>query len=160
MGVPKISRVWLVAVVTGLLLSVAPTPSQAVNPARLVERTSMFKATNQSRLTHDVHGLWLNKEMSDLARRHSRWMARHACLCHTATPSAYYLKGVSWHTWGENIGVTYPGSSVTQIQRLEQGFMASAPHRANILNGKFKRTAIGTALDVHGNLWVTVFFYG
>jgi uncharacterized protein YkwD len=158
MGVPKFSRIWLVAVVAGLLLSVAPTASQAVLQARLVERSSMFRATNQSRLNHDVHSVLLNKEMSDLARRHSRWMARHACLCHTNNPGTYYLKGMSWHTWGENIGVTYPGG--TEVQRLEQGFMHSPPHRRNILNGKFKRTAIGTARDELGNLWVTVFFYG
>jgi uncharacterized protein YkwD len=158
MGVPKVSRIWLVAVVAGLVLSVAPAGSQAVTSPRLAERTSMQKATNVSRFKNDVHGVWLNKEMSDLARRHSRWMARHACLCHTSNPSAYYLKGMTWHTWGENIGVTYPGD--TEIQRLEQGFMHSAPHRANILNGKFKHTAIGTARDEKGNLWVTVFFYG
>jgi uncharacterized protein YkwD len=158
MRVPKVWRIWLVAVVAGLLLSVAPTASQAVDPARFVERSSMFKATNQSRITHEVHGLWLNKEMSDLARRHSKWMARNACLCHTGNPSTYYLKGMRWHTWGENIGVTYPGG--TEVQRLEQGFMHSPPHRANILNGKFKHTAIGTARDASGNLWVTVFFYG
>lgn len=158
MGVPRISRIWLVAVVAGLLLSVVPMASQAVDSTRFVERTSMLKATNHSRLNHDVRSVWLNREMSDLARRHSRWMANNACLCHTGNPSTYYLKGMNWHTWGENIGVTYPGG--TEVQRLEQGFMNSKPHRLNILNGKFRRTAIGTARDGYGNLWVTVFFYG
>jgi uncharacterized protein YkwD len=158
MGMPKASRIWLVAVVAGLMLSAAPTPSHAVNPARLVERASMFKSTNQSRVNHEVHTVWLNRAMSDLARRHSTWMARHQCLCHTGNPSAYYLSGMNWHTWGENIGVTYPGGN--EVQRLEQGFMHSPPHRANILNGKFRHTAIGTARDASGNLWVTVFFYG
>ncbi len=158
MRVPKVSRIGLVAVAAGLLLSLAPAPSHAVISPRLVERTNMFKATNLSRTNNGVHKVWLNKELSDLARRHSRWMARHQCLCHTSDPGTYYLKGMTWHTWGENIGVTYPGG--TQIQRLEKGFMHSRPHRDNILNGKFRRTAIGTARDALGNLWVTVFFYG
>jgi uncharacterized protein YkwD len=158
MRVPKVSRIWLVAVVAGLALSVAPAATQAATSPRLVERTSMQRATNVSRFNHDVHGVWLNKEMSDLARRHSRWMARHLSLRHTSDPATYYLKGIRWHTWGENIGVTYPGD--TEVQRLEQGFMRSTPHRANILNGRFTHTAIGTARDVYGNLWVTVFFYG
>jgi uncharacterized protein YkwD len=41
---------------------------------------------------------------------------------------------------------------------MEAAFMASAPHRANILHRTFRHVAIG-AVRVDGALWVTVFFY-
>jgi uncharacterized protein YkwD len=38
--------------------------------------------------------------------------------------------------------------------------MQSTGHRANILNQRFRRVALGTYRDDAGLLWVTVFFYG
>ncbi len=38
--------------------------------------------------------------------------------------------------------------------------MDSYYHRANIVNGRFRRVALGTYRDDDGLLWVTVFFYG
>jgi uncharacterized protein YkwD len=81
-------------------------------------------------------------------------MAQEHSLFHTTNPSSVYLKGVNWHYWGENVGVT--GGTVAD---LESAFMASLPHRQNILNKTFRHVAIG-AVRVDGVLWVTVFFYG
>jgi uncharacterized protein YkwD len=66
-----------------------------------------------------------------------------------------YLKGIDWSTWGENVGIT-TGS----VSDLQQAFMQSPGHRANILNQRFRRVALGTYRDDDGYLWVTVFFYG
>jgi uncharacterized protein YkwD len=66
-----------------------------------------------------------------------------------------YLKGIDWSTWGENVGIT-TGS----VSDLQQAFMQSPGHRANILNQGFRRVALGTYRDDDGYLWVTVFFYG
>jgi uncharacterized protein YkwD len=96
----------------------------------------------------------LRKQLSDLARRHSVKMARRGSLFHVHDPSSYYLQGMRWHWWGENVGVT--GGSVGDVQRA---FMHSAGHRANILNRAFDNVAIG-AVRVDGALWVTVFFWG
>jgi uncharacterized protein YkwD len=46
------------------------------------------------------------------------------------------------------------------VARLEQAFMNSDLHRANILNRGFRRVAVGAFRDADGLLWVTVFFYG
>ena len=82
-------------------------------------------------------------------------MANKGSLFHTSNPAAYYLKGVQWNTWGENVGVT--GGTVAELQRA---FMHSDLHRANILNRGFRRVAVGTYRDADGLLWVTIFFYG
>jgi uncharacterized protein YkwD len=146
------------ALVAALLLSV-PVSSIAApaapGPARLAigsETWQMFKATNASRGRYDLPQLRLNRELSEIARRHSLAMASTDQLFHT-TDVDLYLHGIAWHVWGENVGYA-PGDA----QSLQQAFMNSPPHRENILNRAFRHVAIG-AVRVHGTLWVTVFFY-
>jgi uncharacterized protein YkwD len=81
-------------------------------------------------------------------------MAREGDLFHTQNPASYYLEGMSWSTWGENVGVT----SGT-VRDVHKAFMASPSHRSNVLGRGFRHIAIG-AVRVDGTLWVTVFFYG
>jgi len=129
----------------------APAPASASTGAL---RHGMLVQTNQSRNDHSAHRLRLNDAMSRKALRHSRQMANRGSIFHTTDPSHFYLRGIRWTTWGENVGVT-TGS----VEDMEQAFMDSPPHKANILNGAFKRVAIG-AVERDGYLWVTVFFYG
>jgi uncharacterized protein YkwD len=113
----------------------------------------LFQATNDSRGRFDLPALRLNRELSVIARRHSMAMARSGELFHT-TDVDVYLNGISWHTWGENVGYTPQG-----VASIQQAFMKSPPHRENILNRAFQQVAIGS-VRVDGTLWVTVFFYG
>jgi len=114
----------------------------------------MKRETNESRIENDRRRVDLRAHMSDLARRHSRQMARRGELFHTRNPAGYYLDGVSWSAWGENVG--YTSGTVSRMQRM---FMQSPGHRANVLNRAFRHVAIGTVRR-DGVLWVTVFFYG
>jgi uncharacterized protein YkwD len=81
-------------------------------------------------------------------------MARNGELFHTVNPASYYLRGIRWSVWGENVG--YTTGDVDGLQRM---FMNSPSHRANILNRRFRHVAVGTVRR-DGTLWVTVFFYG
>jgi uncharacterized protein YkwD len=54
--------------------------------------------------------------------------------------------------YGENVGVTYPGVA------LFPAFMASAGHRANILDRDYNSMGIGTYVDSRGKIWVTHVF--
>jgi uncharacterized protein YkwD len=92
--------------------------------------------------------------MSALAERHSAEMAKRGYLFHTSNVSTY-LRGVSWHAWGENVGYMRGGD----VHILQKAFMHSPVHRENILNGAFRHVAVGTVYN-NGRLWVTVFFYG
>jgi uncharacterized protein YkwD len=116
-------------------------------------RTRMFHATDRSRVNHGLKAIPLQLQMSHQATKHSRAMARRGYLFHTRNVGVY-LKGVTWHVWGENVGVT-TGS----VAHLESMFMQSPDHRANILNPGFSHVAVG-AIRSGGKLWVTVFFYG
>jgi uncharacterized protein YkwD len=151
---PRLGRfLATVAVVATLSTAVAAVPAHA-GAGRWADRHSMYQATNGSRGRFGRGDVWINRGMSKVALQHSGWMARTGHLRHTTDPAAAYLKGMSWHCWGENIAVS--GGSVADV---EKAFMSSPEHRANILNTCFKHVAIG-ATRVDGVLWVTVFFYG
>jgi uncharacterized protein YkwD len=146
-------RMMLIAALAGSVLGGLPTGAHGATSTSLYPRHRMLLATNASRSNHGLHRVWINRDMSALARKHSLAMANANSLFHTSDPSRYYLKGINWHYWGENVGVT--GGTVRD---LEAAFMASSPHRANILHTSFQHVAIG-AVRVNGALWVTVFFY-
>jgi uncharacterized protein YkwD len=146
-------RMALIAALGGTILGGLPTGAHGATSTSVRPRHRMLIATNTSRTNHDLHKVWINRTMSDLARKHSLAMANADSLFHTSDPARYYLKGIDWHYWGENVGVT--GGTVHD---LEAAFMASSPHRANILHTSFHHVAIG-AVRVDGALWVTVFFY-
>jgi uncharacterized protein YkwD len=143
----------IVATVATMLGSLPAAPAQA-GGGRYKERHAMLRATNGSRDRFSLSGVHIDRELSRIARRHSLKMAQEQTLFHTTDPSRVYLKGIKWHYWGENVGVT-----AGTVADLESAFMASLPHRQNILNKTFRHVAIG-AVRVDGVLWVTVFFYG
>lgn len=149
-----LTRIALVAVLITGLTALAAAPAGA---ATLTTRARMYQATNNSRSNHGIRGVDIHWEISKLARQHSIAMANKGSIFHssTSTIQGTYLKGINWSTWGENVGVT--GGTVADIQRA---FMQSYYHRANILNQRFRRVALGTYRDDSGLLWVTVFFYG
>jgi uncharacterized protein YkwD len=144
-------RIVAASILALLIISLMPGADANV---RYPDRWAMKRATNHSRVNHDVRRVWLDQTLSDIARRHSLAMARQGSLFHTNDPASVYLKGKNWHYWGENVGVT--GGTVAG---LEQAFMDSTPHRVNILNRTFRHVAIG-AVRADGLLWVTVFFWG
>jgi uncharacterized protein YkwD len=57
----------------------------------------------------------------------------------------------NWRAWGENVGVGPTPQSV------EAAFMASPPHRANIL-GNYTHMGVGVVMT-NGRIWVTERFY-
>jgi uncharacterized protein YkwD len=57
----------------------------------------------------------------------------------------------NWQGWGENVGVG------PTPQSTEAAFMASPPHRANIL-GNFTHVGVGVVVT-DGKIWVTERFY-
>jgi len=151
----SLTRIALVAALVTGLTSLAPSVATASTTSTLTPRARMYRATNNSRLNNGVNRVDIHRTMSRIARRHSEAMANRGYIFHTTNPSSVYLQGVNWSTWGENVGVT--GSTISSIQ---SAFMQSTGHRANILNQRFRRVAVGTYRDDDGYLWVTVFFYG
>jgi uncharacterized protein YkwD len=143
-------RMALVFLLAAVLVSsgIAITPAQA--GTRL--RSTMVPLINDDRADRDRATLKLDLELSRYAKRHSQNMADRGEIFHTHDLAAK-LKGKSWSIAGENVGM---GPSLPD---LEAAFMASTPHRRNILNREFDHVAVGV-VESHGNFWVTVIFYG
>lgn len=147
-----LTRIALLTTFLMAFTAVAPSPA---NASTLTPRARMYRATNNSRVNNDVRKAYIHYEISKLARRHSIAMANRGSIFHTSNPASFYLKGIKWSTWGENVGVT--GGTISGLQTA---FMNSPGHRSNILYRGFHRVAVGTYRDANGMLWVTVFFYG
>jgi uncharacterized protein YkwD len=115
----------LVAVVT-LLSGCFGTPDQE----------SSFVMMNNDRAAHDVGPLFPTGGLLAKAQAWAEHLAAVNGLAHSSLPS-----GVSscWETLGENVGY---GSSITAV---EKAFMASSPHRTNLLNGSFAYAGTGVA---------------
>ena len=119
---------------------------------------TVFELTNDSRNKHDRRDLALDDELSQYAARHSEWMADRNSLKHTKKLSRP-LQGINWHHAGENIGVCTNVGGESCLPALQDAFMRSAGHRANILDGSFDHVATGVAKK-GDRYWVTVIFYG
>jgi len=115
-------------------------------------RSEMLQLTNGDRADKDRKALKLDRELSRYATKHSREMADAGYLFHSEDLVGV-LDGVEWSMGGENVGV---GSSLVG---LEDSFMASKPHRKNILQDGYDHVALGVVKS-DGTLWVTVIFYG
>jgi uncharacterized protein YkwD len=141
--------------VAGLLATVLGPLTLVAHPAAAAPsaRQEMLALTNRSRAAHGVPRLKLNPRLSNMATRHSRSMASHGTLFHTANVPRE-LRHWHWSCWGENVGMT----SGT-LDELETAFMNSPVHRQNILNRRFEHVGIGVA-RVQDAYWVTVVFYG
>jgi uncharacterized protein YkwD len=137
----------VIAVLLATLAAGSTTPASAG-----VYRAQMFDIINKARTNHDVDEVKLNVDLSQDARHHSRRMADLGYVFHTPNISGK-LKSVSWSTYGENIGMAHT------LKRVRELWMASPPHKANLLNEKFDWVGVGV---VHrdGWFWVTVIFYG
>ena len=137
-----------------LLAAVLVSSGIAITPAHAGTglRAQMVPLINDDRATRDRPALKLDLELSRYAKKHSQDMADAGELFHTNDLAAK-LKGKSWSIAGENVGV---GPSLPD---LEDMFMASTPHRRNILNREFDHFAVGV-VESDGYFWVTVIFYG
>jgi len=140
----------LLLTLTLLVSGVATDHARATASTSRVER--MLTITNEDRTARDRRALDLNARLSRYATRHSRAMADEGHLFHTPD-LADKLQGLNWSLGGENVGVA------SSLADLQEAFMASPPHRRNILQRRFDHAAIGIVLS-DGKLWVTVIFYG
>ena len=143
-------RVALVFLLAAVLVSsgIAITPAHAGTGLR----SQMVQLTNDDRADKDRSALELDLQLSRYARRHSQDMADAGEIFHTDDLAAK-LKGKNWSAGGENVGMA------SDLSDLEAAFMASTPHRRNILNRDFDNVAVGV-VESDGSFWVTVIFYG
>jgi uncharacterized protein YkwD len=144
----------LLLLLVGLLVAPAPASAGPRTDDEFVHRI------NASRTARGLPPLRVSARLTSLARSHAHAMAVNNCRA---------PRGCLWHTnisrsvdhwaWlGQNVGYgRFDGSWRNWVLRLHRAFLASPPHRANILYRRANRVGVGTVW-YRGRLWVAVNF--
>jgi uncharacterized protein YkwD len=144
----------IVAAALACLLVLGLAGGAAVGQERVGPRRHMLALTNGDRAEHDRRALGFAGRLSRYAREHSQAMADRGYIFHsTADQLRAALGRYDWELGGENVGV---GGS---LEGLEEAFMASPPHRQNLLHRVYEQAAVGIVRQ-DGRTWITVIFYG
>ena len=113
----------------------------------------LYDLVNQSRAQHGLPRLAWNNQLGGLAADWSDHMAATGRFAHrdlrATMATAEYS---SFSRLGENILV---GSCGTRAQDMQNAFMNSPSHRANILSSGFNVVGIGVTCSGDGRVWVT-----
>jgi uncharacterized protein YkwD len=137
--------------VLALTLTIPAQAAQAGGRAQGFE-DEMLRLVNETRNTHGLHVVAVNRRLSREAWRHSMTMGRRYLLFHTSNLWDL-VRPYDARTWGENIA--YAGT----LRRVEQLWMRSHDHRVNLLNPAFRSAGIGV-VQIKGWFWVTLQLYG
>lgn len=115
--------------------------------------------TNAARTRNSVAKLHLDPQLSRVAKLHAREMAHRNVLYHTSNYDLMH-RVTRWSSLGENVGVDggvrESGASRT-VSALQNAFLASPEHRANILLPSYRYMGVGVARR-DNQMWVTVIF--
>jgi len=116
---------------------------------------------NQMRAAHRLPPLQFYESLLDVARGYSRRMAEEDFFGHTDPQGRSVRQRVNaahipWHLVGENLA--YSNGYTNPVAPIMTGWMASPGHRRNILDPKFKQTAIGAWINPKGRVFFTQVF--
>lgn len=137
-------RLVAAAIFVLLVGAVVPTAGATTSAEQAVH--SMI---NEARANNGRKPLSLSAKLSRIARSHSKQMATSGTLFH----SCLQCRIGGGRRLGENVGFGIDHVSV------QADLMASGPHRANILERKFRRVGVGIVRR-GGLAWVTQIFFG
>ncbi len=113
----------------------------------------VFVATNSSRTANGVPALGWHSTLASFAQSWAAHMAATGVLSHQDLMPV--LDAGGFNTVGENILMNPPSYTADQ---MEQAWMNSSGHRANILNPSFTTVGVGIATSADGTVWTSVVF--
>ncbi len=135
-----------------------------VRAPQLAAEQQFVDLVNSERRYLGIGELRTNSLLTEVAREHSREMYELGYFDHISptddlrTPMKRYLKALgyvpSWARLGENLCYC----SVVDVNRGHQSLMASAPHRANMLDERYEQVGVGVYISPDGRLYVTELF--
>lgn len=137
----------LVAVVALALAAAACAPAGSSGGGYAGD---VVNAMNQDRAAAGMGPLAWDSQLAGYAQNHAGEIARSGSLWHSNLSA--WISG--WRSLGENLLMAPAGTS---SYAAEDMWMASAPHRANILGG-FNRVGVGIVTDGAGREWLVAVF--
>jgi len=147
-------RVLVLLASVAVLLGTAGSPAEAkdANTEQEYARQA-FTATNANRTDHGIRSLDANDCVKRAAVRQARLMAQQEQMFHQDLNRV--LKDCGLDAAGENVAYGFPGGRSV----VNDGWMKSAGHRANILNPRFRLMGIG-ARKGHDGRWYVAQVFG
>lgn len=136
--------------------SSSPTEPGGMVTAEQVESSSVA-LINSERGREGLDQLWFDPVLSEIARQYSAEMRDQGFTSHfdqhgNAVDARLHSAGVRFVKAGENIATVETADPAGDAHR---GFMASAPHRANILASDYTSVGVATLGD---KFWITQIF--
>lgn len=118
-------------IVFGLDTATTAAPAPAKPELHPVEK-AILDSTNAERARYGLPALTLDPSLEQTARRHAAWMTNSRNLQHSSIGVAENI------AWGQH-----------SAQEAMSSWMSSSGHRANILNGSYRRIGVAayTASD-------------
>lgn len=116
---------------------------------------------NRQRQAYGLRPLEASRELQEVAREYSRWMAEEKFFSHT-DPLGRTVRqrvteaGIKWRVLGENLA--YSNGYTNPVAASLRGWMDSPGHRRNILDRAFQKTAVGVWIATDGTVYFTEIF--
>jgi uncharacterized protein YkwD len=132
----------------------APPPPPVASGRLPSVEADMLPLTNNDRTGQGLGTLARNACLDGVAAGYARQMAGNGVLAHNPGAGAAVIGCRPGASWGDNVGTTGPCSAAV----LEDAFMASPPHRHNILTPGFTQVGFGVWTDENGSCWMQVLF--
>jgi uncharacterized protein YkwD len=108
----------------------------------------LFTATNQLRADNHLGAIYEYEPLTSKARTWAQTLATQGSLGHSDLKQL----GVGWAAAAENVGRS------TSVESAFAMLAASPTHRANMLNGAYQLTGIGSARGKDGSVYVVQLF--
>ena len=144
------------ALLAAALLVWAPQPATGWDQS--AAEATLWQLLNGARANNGVAPLTKHSTLVSLARWRSKDMVDRDYFNHTILGTNYQVyhwydtNGLSWSSGGENIGYNNGFSDADSPVKINEGFLASPGHRANMLNANWSHGGVG-AYGEDGVFW-------
>jgi uncharacterized protein YkwD len=126
------------AVVIALIAAGSTDAAETASLTR--SESALLTVMNQVRSAHGVRSLRADARLEGAARSHSRLMLRTGSFTHGAFTTRIRRAGVRAPRIGENLAWS---SGLASARAIVQMWLASPPHRANLLRPGYRIVGIG-----------------
>ena len=136
----------LACLVAAVAAGVAPAADSRLGSITAAE-TSLLRAVNGARAAHGLAPLVIDPTLERAARAHSADMLRRHYFAHGAFAQRLSSFGARGPVLGENLAWgtgRMPGTRTVAL------WLASPPHRANLLRAGFRRVGVATPVGAFG----------
>ena len=138
--------------------ALAWTPQPATGWDQSSAEATLWQLLNGDRTNNGLPPLAQHSTLVSLARWRSKDMVDRDYFDHVIKGTSYQVyhwydtNGLSWSSGGENIGFNNGYSDADSPVKMNEGFMGSSGHRANILNVNWSHGGVG-AYGADGVMW-------